>query len=85
MAKYIAIMAFHVSVLQNFNSFQLAERFLYHRVLAYLIGSVAGLGCLSGIAMEKFPDPGSKRFRIPNPNPHQRIQVFLALKIVSKL
>jgi hypothetical protein len=28
MAKYIAIMAFHVSVLQNFNSFQLAERFL---------------------------------------------------------
>jgi hypothetical protein len=35
--------------------------------------------------MEKFPDPGSKRFRIPDPNPHQRIQVFLALKIVSKL
>jgi hypothetical protein len=30
-------------------------------------------------------DPRSKRFRIPEPDPHQRIYVFLALKTVSKL
>jgi hypothetical protein len=28
-----------------------------------------------------FPDPGSKRFRIPDPNPHQRIKVFLTPKL----
>jgi hypothetical protein len=33
-------------------------------------GSDADPGCLSQI-----PDSGSKRFRIPDPNPHQRIYV----------
>jgi hypothetical protein len=31
------------------------------------------------------PDPGSKRFRILDPDPHLRIQVFLSLKTVSKI
>jgi hypothetical protein len=31
------------------------------------------------------PDPGSKRFRIPDPDPHQIVQGFLSLKTVSKL
>jgi hypothetical protein len=31
------------------------------------------------------PDPVSKRFRIPDPNTHQRIYRFLALKNVFKL
>jgi hypothetical protein len=30
-------------------------------------------------------DPGSKRHRIPNPDPQQRIYVFLTQKIVTKL
>jgi hypothetical protein len=30
-------------------------------------------------------DPGSKRFRIPDPDPHKRIVVFLTQKTVSKL
>jgi hypothetical protein len=36
---------------------------------------------------EKFsiPDPVSKRYRIPNPVPHQRIKVFLNQKNVSKI
>ncbi len=29
-------------------------------------------------------DPGSKRFRILNPAPHKRIEVFLTQKLVSK-
>jgi hypothetical protein len=31
------------------------------------------------------PDPGLKRCRIPDPDPHQRVQVFLAIKTVPKL
>jgi hypothetical protein len=31
------------------------------------------------------PYLGSKRFRIPDPHPHRRIQIFLALKTVTKL
>jgi hypothetical protein len=31
------------------------------------------------------PYPGPKRFRVPDPYPHQRIPVFLTLKTVSKL
>jgi hypothetical protein len=31
------------------------------------------------------PDPRSKGFLIPDPESHQRIQVFLTQKIVSKL
>ncbi len=38
-------------------------------------GSVADPGCLSW----------SRGFRIPDPDPHQRIKVFLTLKTVSKL
>jgi hypothetical protein len=30
-------------------------------------------------------DPGSERFWIPNPHPHQRITVYLSQKIVFKL
>jgi hypothetical protein len=29
--------------------------------------------------------PGSKVIKIPDPDPHQRIKVFLTQKIVSKL
>jgi hypothetical protein len=43
-------------------------------------GSVEDPGYLSQI-----PDPGSKIFRIPDPDPHQRIEVYLTRKIVSKL
>ncbi len=32
--------------------------------------TVANLGCLSRIRIFPIPDPGSKRFRIPNPEPH---------------
>ncbi len=28
-----------------------------------------------------FPDPGSKRFRVPGPDPHQRILVYLNQKL----
>jgi hypothetical protein len=31
------------------------------------------------------PDPGSKGFLIPDPEPHQKISEFLTQKIVSKL
>jgi hypothetical protein len=31
------------------------------------------------------PDPGSRRFRIPDQDPHQRIKAFLTQKIVSEL
>ncbi len=50
--------------------------------------SVADPGCLSRIRIFAIsnpnffiPDPGSKRFRIQYP--HQRIQVFLTLKLLS--
>jgi hypothetical protein len=36
-------------------------------------------------SVKKIPDPASKRFRVSDPDPHQRIQVFLTLKTVSKL
>jgi hypothetical protein len=32
-----------------------------------------------------YPDPGSKRFRILDPDPHQRIKVFLNPKNCFKL
>ncbi len=40
-----------------------------------LKNSVADPGCLSGILdlNFSFPDPGYKRFQIPDPDPHQRI------------
>jgi hypothetical protein len=49
--------------------------------------SVADPGCLSLIRIFPFriPDPGSKRFRISDPDPHHRIQVFLTQKTGSKL
>ncbi len=31
------------------------------------------------------PDPGSKRFQVPDLDPHKRIEVFLTQKIVYKL
>jgi hypothetical protein len=51
------------------------------------IGSIADPRCLSPIPDPNFsiPDPGSKRFRIPDPDQHRRIQVFLAEKFVSDL
>jgi hypothetical protein len=39
----------------------------------------------SRIQDKKIPDPESKRFRIPDPDPHQSIKVFLTQKIVAKL
>jgi hypothetical protein len=49
--------------------------------------SVADPKCLSRIPDPNFsiPDPGSKRFLIPNPDPHKKCLVFIALKTVSKL
>jgi hypothetical protein len=31
------------------------------------------------------PDPGSKRYRLPNPDPQKRIKVFATQKTVRKL
>jgi hypothetical protein len=47
-----------------------------------LVISVADPGCLSRIPDPNFsiPDSGSKRFRIPDRDPHPRIQVFLTQK-----
>jgi hypothetical protein len=46
-----------------------------------------GPGCLSRIRIfpSRIHDPGSKRFWISDPDPHQRIQLFLIQKIVFKL
>jgi hypothetical protein len=47
------------------------------------------VGCGSGMFIPdrnfSTADPGSNRFRIPVPDPHQIIQIFLTLKTVSKL
>jgi hypothetical protein len=58
----------------------------------YLHSSIADPGCLSRIPESNFSIPypgfwiqGPKRFGIPDPDPHQRIEGFLALKTVSKL
>jgi hypothetical protein len=50
-----------------------------------LLASVADPGCLSRIRIFSIPDPGSKRSRIPDPDPHLRIQIFLNPKVGSKL
>ena len=49
--------------------------------------SVADPGCFTRITDPNFsiPDPGSKRFQIPDPHPHQRMSVFLTPKTISKL
>jgi hypothetical protein len=49
--------------------------------------SVADPGCLSRIPDLNFFHPGSrvKRFWIPDPDPHQRIKVFVTQKTVFKL
>jgi hypothetical protein len=54
-------------------------------VITVIGSSVAEPGCLSRISEPNFsnPDPGSKSFRIPDLDPHQRISVFLALKTVE--
>ncbi len=65
------------------------------------VGTERELMCESGRCLEQnipteavlriqiFPsrilEPVSKRFQIPGPDPHQRIEVFLTLQIVSKL
>jgi hypothetical protein len=48
--------------------------------------SVADPGCLFRIPDPNFFHPGSrvKKIRIPDPNPHERIKVFLTQKIVFK-
>ncbi len=54
-----------------------------------LFHSVADPECLFRIPDPdqnfSIPDPGSKRSRIPDPDPHQRISAFLTPKIDSKL
>jgi hypothetical protein len=47
--------------------------------------NVADPGCLSQIRNFCIPDPGSKVKKIPDPDPHQRMEVFLTQQIVSKL
>jgi hypothetical protein len=47
-------------------------------IFLYLSVSVADPGCLSRI-------PDSKRFWIPDPDPHQRIEGLLTQKIVSEI
>ena len=63
-----------------FNNLTNSERGLRHNPKFLLKCSVADLGFFI-----PDPDPGSKRFRIPDPDLHQRIEVFLTLKTVSNL
>ncbi len=53
--------------------------------LNHFFSDVADPGCLSRIKIfpSRIPDPGSKRYRIPDP--HQRIKVYLTQKILFKL
>jgi hypothetical protein len=41
--------------------------------------------CCGSGSKFSIPGLGSKKYRIQDPEPHQRIQVFLTQKIVSKL
>jgi hypothetical protein len=50
----------------------------------HLDSSVADPGWMF-IPDPNYPSPGPKRFRIPDPDPHQRVLTFLTQKIVSKL
>jgi hypothetical protein len=51
-----------------------------------MFGSVADPGCLSRIpdTNNSIPDPGSKRLRIPDLDPHRRLSIFNQT-IISKL
>ncbi len=70
----------------SFSAFRNSKRSnkIWYIFLLFIKGDiiVANPGCLSRIRNFSIPDPGFKRFRIPDPDPPQRI---LNPKIVSKL
>ncbi len=50
-----------------------------------LLNKCCGSGMFIPDPNGSIPDAGSKRYRITDPDPQQRIQVFLNQKIVTKL